>query len=94
MLQHSRATSCEIALWADGGEIRLIVRNDGAAEGRTTADTGRHGTGLAGLAGRVLALGGAFTSAPEDGAPALTAAAPAASAADRPSRGAGRAPAP
>ncbi|WP_405437392.1 sensor histidine kinase [Streptomyces anulatus] len=96
VLQHSRATSCEIALRADGGEIRLTVRNDGAAdEGRTTAVApGRHGTGLAGLAGRVLALGGTFTTASEDGAFTLTAAVPCASAADRPSRTAGRAPAP
>ncbi|MBT1098627.1 two-component sensor histidine kinase [Streptomyces sp. Tu10] len=95
VLQHSRATSCEIALRADGGEIRLTVRNDGAAEGRATADApGRHGTGLAGLAGRVLALGGTFATACEDGAFTLTASVPAASAADRPPRTAGRAPAP
>ncbi|MEV7109211.1 histidine kinase [Streptomyces anulatus] len=95
VLQHSRATSCEIALRANGGEIRLTVRNDGAAEGRATADApGRHGTGLAGLAGRVLALGGTFATASENGAFTLTAAVPATSAADRPSRTAGRAPAP
>ncbi|WP_203709770.1 histidine kinase [Streptomyces anulatus] len=95
VLQHSRATSCEIALRADAGEIRLTVRNDGAAEGRPPADApGRHGTGLAGLAGRVLALGGTFATACEDGAFTLTASVPAAPAADRPSRTAGRAPAP
>lgn len=95
VLQHSRATSCEIALRADGGEIRLTVRNDGATEGRTAEDApGRHGTGLAGLAGRVLALGGTFTTVSEDGAFTLTAVVPAAPAADRPSRTAGRAPAP
>ncbi|MFJ4704961.1 sensor histidine kinase [Streptomyces anulatus] len=94
VLQHSRASSCEIALRAEGGEIRLTVRNDGATEGRTTDDApGRHGTGLAGLAGRVLALGGTFTTASEDGTFTLTAVVPAAPAADRPST-AGVTPAP
>ncbi|MFJ9106780.1 sensor histidine kinase [Streptomyces sp. NPDC102283] len=95
VLQHSRATSCEIVLRADGGEIRLTVRNDGAAGGRATADApGRHGTGLAGLAGRVLALGGTFTTASEDGTFVLTATVPAAPSTPHPRPAPGRAPAP
>ncbi|MFC8621158.1 sensor histidine kinase [Streptomyces anulatus] len=98
VLQHSRATSCGIALRADGGEIRLTVRNDGAAEGRTTADApGRHGTGLAGLTGRVLALGGTFTTRSEKGTFVLTATVPAAPSTPttpHPRPAPGRAPAP
>ncbi|MFH9393319.1 sensor histidine kinase [Streptomyces sp. NPDC017556] len=77
VLQHSRATSCEIVLRADGGEIRLTVRNDGVAgEEASAVAPGRHGTGLAGLTGRVLALGGSFTTASEDGVFTLTASVP------------------
>jgi two-component system sensor histidine kinase DesK len=63
VLQHSRATHCEITLGADGTETRLTVTNDGAAEGRRTGPppappaAPRRGTGLAGLRGRVLAAG-------------------------------------
>ncbi|MFI1930219.1 sensor histidine kinase [Streptomyces sp. NPDC020330] len=79
VLQHSRASSCEIALRAEGGAISLTVRNNGAAGAGTAAVApARHGTGLAGLAGRVLALGGAFTTASEDGVFTLTATVPSA----------------
>ncbi|MFH9473416.1 sensor histidine kinase [Streptomyces anulatus] len=84
VLQHSRATHCEITLRADGTETLLTVRNDGAAEGRRTGPppappaSPRRGTGLAGLRGRVLALGGEFTAGAEDGTFTLTAAVPSA----------------
>ncbi|ARF74604.1 two-component sensor histidine kinase [Kitasatospora albolonga] len=81
VLQHSRATHCSIALRTDGTVIRLTVRNDGAEEaGRSGAVSGRQGTGLAGLRGRVLALGGEFTAGAEEGTFTLTAAVPGAGA--------------
>lgn len=68
MLQHSRATYCSITLRADRTAIRLTVRNNGAEEGGPTAPTpGRRGTGLTGLGGRVMALGGESTAGAEGG---------------------------
>ncbi|MFB8142179.1 sensor histidine kinase [Streptomyces parvus] len=74
VLQHSRATHCSITLRTDGTAVRLTVRNDGAEAARPAS--GRHGTGLAGLSGRVLALGGEFTAGAEDGTFTLTATVP------------------
>ncbi|GGP37400.1 sensor histidine kinase [Streptomyces sindenensis] len=82
VLQHSRATHCEIALHTDGTGARLTVRNDGAGEaGPAAPEAGRPGTGLLGLRSRVLALDGVFTVAAEDGIFTLTAAVPRAEAA-------------
>ncbi|MFJ9638284.1 histidine kinase [Streptomyces sp. NPDC101178] len=77
VLQHSRATHCSITLRKDGTTVRLTVRNDGAATAPpASAGSARHGTGLAGLSGRVLALGGEFTAGAEDGTFTLTAVVP------------------
>ncbi|MFH8373080.1 sensor histidine kinase [Streptomyces cyaneofuscatus] len=77
VLQHSRATYCSITLRADRTAIRLTVRNNGAEEGGPTAPTpGRRGTGLTGLGGRVMALGGEFTTGAEGGTFTLTATVP------------------
>lgn len=94
VLQHSRAVSCEIALRAEDGKVRLTVRNDGAVPEDGPALPGqraagqhgskRHGTGLAGLAGRVLALGGTFAATAEDGAFTVTATLPSVPAVPRP----------
>ncbi|MEW1627530.1 ATP-binding protein [Streptomyces sp. NPDC089173] len=74
VLQHSRATHCSITLRTDGTAVRLTVRNDGAEPAPSASPaSGRHGTGLAGLRGRVLALGGEFTAGAEDGTFTLTA---------------------
>ncbi|MFE7055874.1 sensor histidine kinase [Streptomyces californicus] len=94
VLQHSRATHCAITLRAEDGTVRLTVRNDGAppeggpaapgqrAPGQPVSE--RHGTGLAGLTGRVLALGGTFTATAEGGAFTVTATLPTAPAPARP----------
>ncbi|MBT2376648.1 two-component sensor histidine kinase [Streptomyces sp. ISL-111] len=79
VLQHSRATHCLITLRTDGAAARLTVRNDGVEEGGSTIApmaSGREGTGLAGLRGRVLALGGELTAGAEEGAFTLTATVP------------------
>ncbi|QWQ41742.1 two-component sensor histidine kinase [Streptomyces sp. YPW6] len=74
VLQHSRATHCSITLSTDGTAVRLVIRNDGAEAAPPAS--GRHGTGLAGLGGRVLALGGEFTAAAADGTFTVTATVP------------------
>ncbi|MFE0693331.1 sensor histidine kinase [Streptomyces sp. NPDC058869] len=74
VLQHSRATHCSITLSTDGTAVRLVIRNDGAEAALPAS--GRHGTGLAGLGGRVLALGGEFTAAAADGTFTVTATVP------------------
>ncbi|MEU3003568.1 ATP-binding protein [Streptomyces sp. NPDC007020] len=74
VLQHSRATHCSITLSTDGTAVRLAIRNDGAEAAPPAS--GRHGTGLAGLGGRVLALGGEFTAAAADGTFTVTATVP------------------
>lgn len=68
LLEHSRATFCEIELRAGPDNVRLTVRNDGvpaASPPPTTPAPGR-GTGLPGLRGRVVALGGTLHAGPED----------------------------
>ncbi|WP_432151117.1 histidine kinase [Streptomyces sp. bgisy029] len=77
VLQHSRATHCSITLRTDGSAVRLTVVNDGAETAPPAPPaSGRHGTGLAGLSGRVLALGGEFTAGAEDGTFTLRAVVP------------------
>lgn len=77
LLEHSRATFCEIELHADPDDIRLTVRNDGAPTGPPPPSTapGR-GTGLAGLRGRVIALGGTLHVTTKDRAFSVTATLP------------------
>ncbi|MFE7213898.1 sensor histidine kinase [Streptomyces sp. NPDC057611] len=68
LLEHSRATFCEIELHAGPDTVRLTVRNDGVPAGSPPPSTpapGR-GTGLTGLRGRVVALGGTLHAGPED----------------------------
>ncbi|MFD0313341.1 sensor histidine kinase [Streptomyces flavalbus] len=70
VLQHSRATRCDIVLTARPSRVRLSVRNDGAPP---RAAPGPHaGSGLAGLRFRALVLGGTVETACADGRFALT----------------------
>ncbi|MET8112682.1 sensor histidine kinase [Streptomyces prasinus] len=69
VLEHSRARVCEIELSTGADDIRLTVRNDGVATGSAPAlptATGRRGTGLAGIRGRTVALGGTLHAGPKD----------------------------
>lgn len=69
VLEHSRARVCEIELCAGADDIRLTVRNDGVADPAPPFPpaTGRQrGTGLAGLRGRAVALGGTLQAGPND----------------------------
>ncbi|WP_307825028.1 histidine kinase [Streptomyces sp. M2CJ-2] len=70
VLEHSRARICEIELCAGADDIRLTVRNDGVAADPAPSlppTTGRRrGTGLAGLRGRAVALGGTLQAGPKD----------------------------
>ncbi|PZH11381.1 two-component sensor histidine kinase [Streptomyces sp. NTH33] len=69
VLEHSRAEFCEIELRAGADDVRLTVRNDGVAAGSApppAPTAGRRGTGLAGLRGRVVALGGTLHAGLED----------------------------
>ena len=54
--KHARATSMDVRVAADGGLLRISVRDDGHGG----ADPA-HGTGLVGLIDRVEALGGQLT---------------------------------
>lgn len=79
VLEHSRATFCEIALHTGPEHVRLTVRNDGVPTGTapsSTSTAGRRGTGLVGLKGRVVALGGTLHAGPEDHGFSVTAALP------------------
>jgi two-component system sensor histidine kinase DesK len=58
ILRHSSATWCTISLHAADGSAVLEVVNDGAA------DPVQGGTGLAGLAERLAAVGGSLTAQP------------------------------
>ncbi|MFP8902825.1 sensor histidine kinase [Streptomyces atacamensis] len=71
LLRHSRAKDCEIALAEHGGRVTLSVANDGAPRRRPVA-----GAGLAGLAARAAALGGALTFTAGDGSFRLSAVLP------------------
>lgn len=62
VLRHSRAGEVEISLRRDGGDVRLLVANDGAAPA-----AGGDGTGLRSLAERVGAAGGTLAWENEDG---------------------------
>ncbi|WP_435599994.1 sensor histidine kinase [Streptomyces sp. C10-9-1] len=77
VLQHSRAGHCAIDLSAGPGEVRLTVCNDGAVvPAGTPGAKARRGTGITGLRGRVVALGGTLLTGHEDGEFTLTAALP------------------
>ncbi|MEU1277576.1 histidine kinase [Streptomyces sp. NPDC005805] len=87
VLQHSRAGHCAIELSTGEGEVRLTVRNDGAIAvpsgvpeggggGTSGAGGGRRGTGIAGLRGRVIALGGTLRTGHAEREFTLTAALP------------------
>ncbi|HEX7103154.1 MAG TPA: sensor histidine kinase [Nitrolancea sp.] len=61
VIRHSSASICHIDLRKSGESVRLTVRDDGT----TTSEpprSGRAGTGIAGLAERVAALGGTVTA--------------------------------
>ncbi|WP_141583179.1 sensor histidine kinase [Actinomadura sp. WMMA1423] len=74
VLRHSSATWCEITVRSGRGEVRLEIVNDGAAR-RAAGDAG---SGLAGLAERITAAGGAFQAGPAgDGTFRVAAAVPA-----------------
>ncbi|TDB96670.1 histidine kinase [Actinomadura sp. 7K534] len=60
VLRHSSATWCEITVAADAGGVRVEIVNDGAAR-RISGDAG---SGIAGLAERITAAGGAFSAGP------------------------------
>ncbi|MEU2979522.1 ATP-binding protein [Streptomyces hirsutus] len=69
VLEHSRAGFWEIELRTGVDHIRLTVRNDGVAAGSVPPRppaTGGRGTGLAGLKGQVVALGGTLCAGPEE----------------------------
>ncbi|WP_433794665.1 sensor histidine kinase [Actinoplanes sp. CA-252034] len=73
ILRHSTATWCTVTLWAVDGSAVLEVVNDGA-----TAAVDQAGTGLAGLAERLAAVGGTLTAQPTgDGRFVVRATAPA-----------------
>ncbi|GIE74973.1 histidine kinase [Actinoplanes philippinensis] len=59
ILRHSTATWCTVTLWVADGSAVLEVVNDGV-----TAAVDQAGTGLAGLAERLSAVGGALTAQP------------------------------
>jgi two-component system sensor histidine kinase DesK len=74
ILRHSTATWCTVTLWAADGSAVLEVVNDGVTA--VTAD--QAGTGLAGLAERLVAVGGTLTAQPTgDGRFVVRATAPA-----------------
>ncbi|HEY4701456.1 MAG TPA: GAF domain-containing sensor histidine kinase, partial [Streptosporangiaceae bacterium] len=54
--KHAHATSMDVRVAADGGLLRICVRDDGRGGADPT-----HGTGLVGLIDRVEALGGLLT---------------------------------
>jgi two-component system sensor histidine kinase DesK len=64
VLEHSRATQCEIALSIGTGSVELSVRNNRA--GRRKRKEGR-GSGLLSLNSRALVLGGTFSAHRADG---------------------------
>ncbi|GAB2877667.1 hypothetical protein GCM10027074_52180 [Streptomyces deserti] len=55
VLQHSRATWCSVEVTVQQSQVRLTVGNNGVS---TASATARHGSGLASLRLRALALGG------------------------------------
>lgn len=59
IIQHSDAVSCSIEVWTDEHNAHLRIINDGARQGGAAP-----GTGLAGLARRLHAVGGALVHGP------------------------------
>jgi two-component system sensor histidine kinase DesK len=64
ILRHSRASWCTIDVSQDGGELRMTVANDGAADARPD----RYSFGLRGLADRLAAAHGELRTSTTDGA--------------------------
>jgi two-component system, NarL family, sensor histidine kinase DesK len=62
VVKHSGARSCRVSLQAAAGVTALEVVDDGRGPAG-----GNAGVGLAGLAARVRALGGAFEAGPGEG---------------------------
>jgi two-component system sensor histidine kinase DesK len=62
VVKHSGARTCRVSLEAAGGVTELEVVDDGSGPTRSN-----DGVGLAGLADRVHALGGAFEAGPGEG---------------------------
>ncbi|MFB4279107.1 sensor histidine kinase [Nonomuraea sp. MTCD27] len=63
VLRHSTARHCSISTAADGGLVRLTVRNDGARPGEAR----RGSSGLGNLTTRLAALDGRLATGVEDG---------------------------
>ncbi|MEV3977381.1 histidine kinase [Nonomuraea sp. NPDC049758] len=63
VLRHSAARACVISTSVAGGEVGLLVRNDGAG----TAAARRGSSGLGNLTTRLATLGGRLTTAAADG---------------------------
>ncbi|AQZ70934.1 hypothetical protein BKM31_36765 [[Actinomadura] parvosata subsp. kistnae] len=72
VLRHSAARHCVIRTSADGGRVRLTVRNDGARAGEAR----RGSSGLGNLTTRLAALDGRLTTGARDGWFVLDATAP------------------
>lgn len=70
ILRHSDATSASISLRLEAGHWELALVNNGIDRAGSVANRGG-GSGLDGLRERILALGGTFTAAREDGTFAL-----------------------
>ncbi|MFC8521096.1 sensor histidine kinase [Streptomyces sp. NPDC057257] len=70
VLQHSRASRCGIEMTAQPTRLRLTIDNDGVRAGVGGVSSG---SGLSNLRYRVLALGGTFDTASDDGHFVLTA---------------------
>lgn len=62
--RHAGATSAVVTVTAAGGELALVVTDDG----RGVGEIGTGGRGMANLRARAAALGGSFELAPGDGA--------------------------
>ncbi|MEU0532504.1 sensor histidine kinase [Amycolatopsis tolypomycina] len=62
VVRHSKATWCEFAFGAGGGEAWLTVANDGVVPGEAEPCEEEHGSGLRNLAHRVSLHGGELTA--------------------------------
>jgi two-component system sensor histidine kinase DesK len=64
VIRHSRARHCTISLVCDAGSIRAEIINDGERRRDQSVTPSESGSGLAGLAERVRACGGAVEAGP------------------------------
>ncbi len=64
VVRHSRAKSCEIRLSRDGDRVSAEVRDDGPGSHTNRSGDAVGGSGLSGLAERVVASGGSVESGP------------------------------